>query len=177
MTITFTLPDTLITSRFVTGLTDIQQIKKRKTSMYDVGRRINLPKSFVDIRHQITHDEEMPSLLVLRDSTKRALSWLYQDYWRDLCDTFFIDSGKPAWEDEYRGDVKQRLETVLHTHHSKCLEALANEKPDRAAQLNKNASDTASHIITRNCRGEIQFLRIVVNACLKDGMLIPSKNM
>ena len=175
-TIIITYPIPLTASRFVTGLTDIQQTRNHKRSMYAVGRHINLPKSFVDLRHQITH-EEMPSLTVLRDSTKRALRWLYIDYWEywnNLCDTFYIVDGIPCRED---GDVKQRLESVIHTHYSKCLKTFETEQPHRVAELNKTFSAIASRTITKNCRGEIHLLQIVVDTYLKGGMLVPSSNM
>ncbi|MCJ1247360.1 Cytoplasmic glyoxalase II [Trapelia coarctata] len=70
-------------ARFVTGLTDVGQNKKRKLSMYDLGKGIGLPAAFIDLRHQIIHDA-LPSLIVLRQTTQRAVQWLYQHYWRDI---------------------------------------------------------------------------------------------
>ncbi|RYO86409.1 hypothetical protein DL766_007846 [Monosporascus sp. MC13-8B] len=70
-------------SRFVTGLLDSQQDKQRKMSMYAVAKTIGLPASFVELRHQATH-EQLPSLLKLRAAAKKALAWIWHYYWKNL---------------------------------------------------------------------------------------------
>ncbi|RYP52859.1 hypothetical protein DL768_002108 [Monosporascus sp. mg162] len=70
-------------SRFVTGLLDSQQDKQRKMSMYAVAKTIGLPATFVELRHQATH-EQLPSLLKLRAAAKRALAWIWHYYWKNL---------------------------------------------------------------------------------------------
>ncbi|KAL6721816.1 rRNA-processing protein las1 [Lecanora helva] len=72
-------------SRFVTGLLDSQQDTKYKVSMYAKAQEIGLPALFVDLRHEATHGD-MPSLDSLRSATKRALKWLWDDYWRGIGD-------------------------------------------------------------------------------------------
>lgn len=69
--------------RFVTGLADSQQEASYKLSMYQVARQINLPASLVELRHQCTH-EELPSLMKLRAGSKRALDWIWENYWSTL---------------------------------------------------------------------------------------------
>lgn len=49
--------------------------------MYQVAKDISLPASFVELRHQATHDD-LPSLVVLRRATARALEWLWDYYWQ-----------------------------------------------------------------------------------------------
>lgn len=68
---------------FVTGLLDSHQDKARKLSMYGVAKTIGLPASFVELRHQGTH-EPMPSLTQLRPAARRALVWIWEYYWRNL---------------------------------------------------------------------------------------------
>lgn len=70
-------------NRFVTGLLDSHQDKARKLSMYGVAKTIGLPASFVELRHQGTH-EPMPSLTQLRPAARRALVWIWEYYWRNL---------------------------------------------------------------------------------------------
>ncbi|KAI0024337.1 Las1-domain-containing protein [Xylariomycetidae sp. FL0641] len=70
-------------SRFVTGLLDSQQDKQRKMSMYSVAKTIGLPATFVELRHQATH-EQLPSLSKLRSAAKQALAWIWDYYWKDL---------------------------------------------------------------------------------------------
>lgn len=68
---------------FVTGLLDSYQDKARKLSMYGVAKTIGLPASFVELRHQGTH-EPMPSLTQLRPAARRALVWIWGYYWQNL---------------------------------------------------------------------------------------------
>ncbi|KAI9898309.1 hypothetical protein N3K66_006669 [Trichothecium roseum] len=70
-------------SRFVTGLLDGHQDKQRKQSMYSVAKTIGLPATFVELRHQSTH-EQLPSLAKLRSAARKSLSWIWGYYWRHL---------------------------------------------------------------------------------------------
>ncbi|KAK4137888.1 Las1-domain-containing protein [Trichocladium antarcticum] len=70
-------------SRFVTGLLDSHQDKQRKMSMYDVAKSVGLPATFVELRHQATH-EQLPSLTRLREAARKALVWIWDYYWRHL---------------------------------------------------------------------------------------------
>lgn len=69
-----------LVSRFVNGLLDPAQQSSLAISMHTLARNINLPVSFVEIRHAATH-ENLPSLAVLRMAASRALSWLWSNYW------------------------------------------------------------------------------------------------
>lgn len=51
--------------------------------MHKIAEAIGLPASFVDIRHQATH-QDLPSLVVLRSATHRALAWLWDHYWQKI---------------------------------------------------------------------------------------------
>ncbi|KAK1994483.1 Las1-domain-containing protein [Colletotrichum falcatum] len=70
-------------SRFVTGLLDGHQDKQRKLSMYSVAKTIGLPATFVELRHQATH-ETLPSLARLRSAARKALVWIWEYYWQHL---------------------------------------------------------------------------------------------
>ncbi|KAI0379913.1 Las1-domain-containing protein [Hypomontagnella monticulosa] len=72
-------------SRFVTGLLDSQQDKQRKMSMYSIAKNIGLPATFVELRHQATH-EQLPSLSKLRTAAKKTLAWIWDYYWKNLPD-------------------------------------------------------------------------------------------
>lgn len=71
------------THRFVTGLLDSHQDKRRKLSMYSIAKTIGLPATYVELRHQATH-EELPSLSKLRVATQKALGWIWDYYWTTL---------------------------------------------------------------------------------------------
>jgi ribosomal biogenesis protein LAS1 len=62
---------------------DSYQDKKHKMSMYAIAKNIGLPATFVELRHQCTH-EELPSLAKLRAAAQRSLTWIWDDYWGNL---------------------------------------------------------------------------------------------
>ncbi|KAM3454926.1 hypothetical protein MY3296_002708 [Beauveria thailandica] len=70
-------------SPFVTGLLDGHQDKLRKQSMYSIAKAIGLPATFVELRHQATH-EQLPSLAKLRPAAHTALDWIWHYYWKQL---------------------------------------------------------------------------------------------
>lgn len=70
-------------SRFVTGLLDSHQDKQMKQSMYSIAKTIGLPATFVELRHQCTH-EQLPSLLKLRSAAQKSLGWIWDYYWKHL---------------------------------------------------------------------------------------------
>ncbi|KAI1096904.1 Las1-domain-containing protein [Rostrohypoxylon terebratum] len=90
-------------SRFVTGLLDSQQDKQRKMSMYTVAKTIGLPATFVELRHQATH-EQLPSLAKLRSAARKALDWIWVFYWKNL-----PDEGGSAEAGEGKGDRGREL--------------------------------------------------------------------
>lgn len=73
----------LMRNRFVTGMLDSHQDKRRKMSMYAIAKTIGLPATYVELRHQATH-EELPSLSKLRSATQKALKWIWAYYWVNL---------------------------------------------------------------------------------------------
>ncbi|PHH74397.1 hypothetical protein CDD82_4951 [Ophiocordyceps australis] len=74
-------------SRFVTGLLDGHQDKLRKQSMYSLANKIGLPASFVELRHQSTH-EQLPSRAKLHSMALKALQWIWNYYWKNLDATY-----------------------------------------------------------------------------------------
>ncbi|KAL8392797.1 hypothetical protein RB595_002832 [Gaeumannomyces hyphopodioides] len=69
--------------RFVTGLLDSHQDRSHKMSMYSVAKTIGLPATFVELRHQATH-EQLPSLTRLRAGAAAGLDWIWEYYWKQL---------------------------------------------------------------------------------------------
>jgi hydroxyacylglutathione hydrolase len=53
--------------------------------MYSIAKTIGLPATFVELRHQATH-EQLPSLAKLRAAARKALAWIWDYYWKDLSD-------------------------------------------------------------------------------------------
>jgi hypothetical protein len=52
-------------------------------SMYAVAKSVGLPATFVELRHQATH-EHLPSLTRLRSAARKALDWIWDYYWQHL---------------------------------------------------------------------------------------------
>lgn len=55
-------------------------------SMYGVAKSVGLPATFVELRHQATH-EQLPSLIRLRGAARKALDWIWDYYWRHLSES------------------------------------------------------------------------------------------
>jgi ribosomal biogenesis protein LAS1 len=51
--------------------------------MYSIAKTIGLPATYVELRHQATH-EELPSLSKLRTASQKALRWIWDYYWAAL---------------------------------------------------------------------------------------------
>jgi ribosomal biogenesis protein LAS1 len=84
----------LTRNSFVTGLLDGHQVKQKKMSMYSIAKSIGLPATYVELRHQATH-EELPSLSKLRTATQKALKWIWDYYWVKLS----VETPPPAHSD------------------------------------------------------------------------------
>ncbi|KAG8666117.1 hypothetical protein FPOAC1_010920 [Fusarium poae] len=94
-------------SRFVTGLLDSHQDKQRKQSMYAVADTIGLPATFVELRHQCTH-EQLPSLAKLRTAARKALLWIWDYHWKQLDE----DSSDPCLDELERWPKERLLKTI-----------------------------------------------------------------
>ncbi|KEQ64002.1 Las1-like protein, partial [Aureobasidium melanogenum CBS 110374] len=71
-------------SRFVTGFADLGRHRNGPgQSMFDVARSIGLPPHFVELRHEVAH-EDLPGLARLVRSAREAVNWLWGVYWAKL---------------------------------------------------------------------------------------------
>jgi len=70
--------------------------------MYSIAKTIGLPATYVELRHQATH-EELPSLSKLRTATQKALRWIWDYYWVHLT----VDS---LVNDDCKGFLKKLVE-------------------------------------------------------------------
>ncbi|KAI5461176.1 Las1-like-domain-containing protein [Mariannaea sp. PMI_226] len=161
-------------SRFVTGLLDGHQDKQRKQSMYSIAKTIGLPATFVELRHQSTH-EQLPPLAKLRSAARKALLWIWDYYWKHLRDDYsdpcrvavlrFLREGGEGRDQKIIKDLEQWpiervLETIADVRRSlpgnsvflKCEElsrALKEAEEERKAAMdtameNTDAQDAAS---------------------------------
>ncbi len=77
---TLRLAYTTAVIRFVNELVDQAQKTAFATSIAKLADQLGLPRFFVDIRHDGTHDQ-MSSLELLRWAASEALKWLEDKYW------------------------------------------------------------------------------------------------
>lgn len=89
--------------RFVNGMLDPYQKSREAISMYTLAKFAGLPSFFVELRHVATH-ESLPSLELLREGGRRALSWLWDNFWS-------LNNRDTAAENEYT-EYNQRREAV-----------------------------------------------------------------
>jgi len=57
--------------------------KGPQKSMYYRASCIELPSWLIDMRHKISHDQDLPSLKSLRTAMEFALEWLQSKYWNE----------------------------------------------------------------------------------------------
>jgi len=50
--------------------------KGPQKSMYYRASRVELPSWLIDMRHRISHDQDLPSINSLREAMEFALKWL-----------------------------------------------------------------------------------------------------
>lgn len=55
---------------------------ERQGTFYQSISRTDLPKWLIDIRHDIAHDNKMPSISLLEIGIKKSFEWLMEKYWK-----------------------------------------------------------------------------------------------
>lgn len=113
---------------FVTGLMDSHQDKARKMSMYAVAKSVGLPATFVELRHQATH-EQLPSLTRLRAAAEKALDWIYEYYWKHLDEASNTPAGGGGTERDSAEATSAKATRVL------LMEMFATEDEEREERL------------------------------------------
>lgn len=90
--------------------------------MYDVAKSVGLPATFVELRHQATH-EQLPSLTRLRAAARKALDWIWEYYWRHLAEVDISGSEK-AWGSGLSSSARTGEEKKEEKKDSRCRELL-----------------------------------------------------
>ncbi|KAL8930065.1 MAG: hypothetical protein Q9172_000150 [Xanthocarpia lactea] len=97
--------------------------------MYDKARELNLPASFVELRHEAIHGE-LPSVIVLRQAAQKALDWLQTNYWKHLNDEGNQTGSDLSPSGQRYTSRKADLRNILQDY-SESLQALADPERDR----------------------------------------------
>ncbi|KAK8209846.1 Las1-like-domain-containing protein [Phyllosticta capitalensis] len=157
-------------NRFVTGFCDTVQTSFKKMSMYDMAAELDMPTSFVELRHEATH-EDLPSLRRLQMAADQALEWLWQHYWAKL------DAPAQTSQDtsttttpDARADLHRILRAYLNNRRS--------EIRTSGASTHSNASSyshDASRAIASLCQQDAAHAPgALVSLLLDDRLIVPS---
>jgi len=146
-------------SRFVTGLVDTKLGSGGGGTMFNRASMIGLPLSFVELRHEAAH-RELPSLVLLRSYTNRALEWLWDYYW------VRVDQGVSfsavAGEDGLRGRVKSMLQQFWQQVQS-----------DNSRKKVKSLAISVSQSLVSICKSDVEGAKGICRVLLEDGFLVP----
>jgi ribosomal biogenesis protein LAS1 len=152
--------------RFVNGLLDPVQQGRFALPMHMLARNLDLPASFVEVRHAATH-EALPSLAVLRTLAERGLVWLWVHYWGGL------DQGDG---EEGRGVERELVERVRAAAGS--WRKLRRENPLKEV---KEGDSSAEARELRGIVGEVvevcrnrEGVQAAIAALLEEKALIPA---
>ncbi|KZF26631.1 Las1-domain-containing protein [Xylona heveae TC161] len=160
--------------RFVTGLMDSNQTKGRKQSMYELAKQVGLPASFVELRHQATH-EEIPPLLVLRQAASRSLQWLWRYYWCSIDVRSDILEGEDDVAEEGLIPIKDKFRELLRPHVKAQVEqAKLGKFSYRSNELsNKTYADICDRCLSI-CKKKQEDFRVLAGVLLETKFLVPS---
>jgi len=122
--------------------------------MYSIAKNIGLPATFVELRHQCTH-EELPCLAKLRSAAEKSLAWIWDHYWKNL-----EAHPAPVDIDECRSVLREYLQ--LQVDSTPQAQAQNQDIVERLRKWNKgqllgvlmefNQSALETHILVQSLR-------------------------
>ena len=137
--------------------------------MHTLARNLNLPASFVEIRHAATH-ENLPSLAVLRTAASRALGWLWSNYW--------VWVGASPIDEANLEEEPQDINLSRARLLLKQWRKLRRENPTWEIKEGENVPESREALaIIRDCVrmcGTTEGLDGIVDALIEEKALIPS---
>ncbi|RAO69709.1 uncharacterized protein BHQ10_005721 [Talaromyces amestolkiae] len=146
-------------SRFVTGLVDTKLGSGGGGgTMFNRAAMIGLPLSFVELRHEAAH-RELPSLVLLRNYTNRALEWLWDYYWAR------IDQGVSVSAAEDDG-LRARVKSLL-------LQFSQQVQSDNSRKRVKSLATSVSQSLVSICKGDAEGAKVICRVLVEDGFLVP----
>lgn len=145
-------------ARFVTGTCDIGQNSVVKRSMYEMAEDKDMPETWVELRHEITHGE-IPDLRILEHSVDSALLWLWDKFWMHLDSPVEETSG-------------------LQTNLRAVLRSFASSRRDEI-KLGKRTDHELCTMTTRKllrlCKSSEGSIELLVPVLLEERMMLPSQ--
>lgn len=135
--------------------------------MFDKAKQIGLPRSYVELRHEIVH-EGLPSIDRMRTAVQSALRWLREDYWLKLLDKTIFEQNPLL---HALVNLKGIFRTILKKHKAEALRA-SNKKSDGKAVLPKWSDDACLELV-RLCKNEKAMITELAVVFLECGLLVP----
>jgi ribosomal biogenesis protein LAS1 len=141
--------------------------------MYSIAKNIGLPATYVELRHQATH-EELPSLSKLRTATQKALRWIWDCYWVKLPAE---DSSK--LNESCEDCVKRYVEEPDDGKRDEMDFGRWKWKPSNLIEAVRNVMDTTSDawILSRASNLYTEFLKDAENCGGAPSPESPAKNL
>lgn len=125
--------------------------------MFNRASMIGLPLSFVELRHEAAH-RELPSLVLLRSYTNRALEWLWDYYWVRI-DQGLLNTANNGY-DGLRGRVKSMLQQFQQQAQS-----------DKSWKRHKSLAASVSQSLVLICKSD-GGANVICKVLLEDGFLV-----
>lgn len=144
----------------------------KKMSMYDMAAELDMPSSFVELRHEATH-EDLPSLRRLQMATEQALQWLWHHYWAKL------DASLPAPPPENRDqaagpETRASLHRILRSFVSGRREEIKRDGPKSGVEA-RSSGRAIEQIVALGAAKRPGLLRDeVISLLLAGRMIVPS---
>ncbi|KAL0262901.1 rRNA-processing protein las1 [Diplodia seriata] len=158
-------------NRFVTGFCDTVQNSFKKMSMYDMAAELDMPTSFVELRHEATH-EDLPSLRRLQMATEQALQWLWHHYWSKL-----DASPPPPPEDRDHAtgpEIRAALHRILRSFVGGRREEIKRDGPKSGVE-SRSSGRASEQIVALGAAKRPEMLRDeVISLLLAGRMIVPS---
>ncbi|KAI7641781.1 hypothetical protein D0864_13924 [Hortaea werneckii] len=176
-------------TRFVTGFCDIGRSRSNAltpASMLEIARQIEMPASFVGLRHEATH-EELPALGRLVSASGEALEWLWGSYWSRLGggtgegeekgggQVVSGMSGVGTGEGETVGDlraVREEAGRLLRSYRGLRREAFKRKRQN--SREHRVEVEAVGKACGELCRGSEARVHAVVGVLVDEKLLLPS---
>ncbi|KDR15016.1 uncharacterized protein LOC110833998 [Zootermopsis nevadensis] len=134
--------------------------KNKIQSLYNMAARLHIPDWIVNIRHDTSHNHNLPSLTILREAAHFCLDWIHEHYWKNEAEmtTDWIAGDESNVYIEVVHKLKEIVETwqAIMLYSSAGLTTFA-EIPD--LKLQKHLRDEKEKYGVRNMDKMIRKLR------------------
>lgn len=147
----------------------------KKMSMYDMAAELDMPGSFVELRHEATH-EDLPSLRRLQMATEQALQWLWHHYWSKLDVSLqpLPENRDQAAAEHPVSLLRASLHRILRSFVSGRREEIRKEGPKSGKESRLSGIAMVQIVALGSTKGPAPLGQQVISLLLDDRMIVPS---